>query len=153
MMVLFKYRLPNGNVFIWLGTGRGWGGSEGIDNVLVLAGGDVLFLETRSVLSLAEEEVRKDLQKLGYEKFAEKYELPANGELWNELKAGVEEGRYPPILQNAKEEAKDFQTMISAYIANILNLRDPNERIRNLEAIIRECQIHTTRIRASLRRG
>ena len=51
-MVLFKYKLPNGNVLIWLGTGETWGRSEGVDNVLILEGGDVLFLKTTKVIPI-----------------------------------------------------------------------------------------------------
>lgn len=71
-MVLFKYRLPNGNVFIWLGTGGIWGRSKGIDNVLILYGGDVLMLETVKTIPLWKKEVVEDVNNLSYEEFVKK---------------------------------------------------------------------------------
>lgn len=102
-MVLFKYKLPNGNVFIWLGGGGIWGESEGVDNVLVLDGGDVLILKTIKAIPLREDEIRKDLKNLSYEEFAKKYDLPTNRDLWMELKEGVEMGKYPPFLEGSEE--------------------------------------------------
>lgn len=40
--------------------------------------------------------------------------------------------------------------MISAYITNILQLRDPNEKIRQLEAIIGECYRKILEVKAEL---
>lgn len=135
-MVLFRYKLPNGNVLIWLGTGAGWGTSEGIDNVLALEGGDVLLLKTTRVISLWEEGIREDIKNLNYEDFVKKYELPVfPRDLWLELKEGVKTGKYPLFLENPIERINKFQAMISAYITSILQLRDPDEKIRQLEAI------------------
>ena len=44
---------------------------------------------------------------------------------------------YPPFLQNAKGRIKDIQNTVSAYITNTLRSKEPNERIRQLEAIIK----------------
>jgi hypothetical protein len=60
-MVLSRYKLPNDNVLIWLGTGGMWGKTKGVDNVLILAGGDVLFLETTKMISLHDQAFREDL--------------------------------------------------------------------------------------------
>lgn len=138
-MVLFKYKLPNENVFIWVGKGGIWGKSEGVDNVLVLAGGEVLFLKTIETISLWDEKVKEDIKNMGHEEFAKKYKLPTNGDLWSELKKGVEMGKYPPYLEGVEGRIREYQNMISAYIANISQLRDPDEKIRQLEAIIEEC--------------
>lgn len=150
-MSLFKYKLPNGNVFIWLGRGGIWGKSEGVDNVLVLYRGDVLFLKTIKVIPLYREEVREDIKNMSYEEFAKKYELPANGDLWKELKEGIKMGRYPPFLENPEERVREFRNMISAYITSILQLYDPEEKIRQLEAIIEECHRKIMEIKAELR--
>ncbi len=149
-MVLFKYKLPNGNVFIWLGKGGIWGISEGVDNVLVLEGGDVLFLRTTKVISLNEKEVKEDIKNLNYDEFAKKYELSSNYELWNELKNGVEMGNYPPFLEKPNERIIEFQRMISAYIFNILQLKDPNEKIRQLEAIMGDCRRKILEIKSQI---
>ena len=151
-IILSKYKLPNGNVFFWLGTGGIWGKTTGIDNVLVLDGGDVLFLETTKVISLHKEGVREDIKNLNHEEFAKKYELPTNGELWRELKQGVKTGRYPPFLENPEERVREFRGMISAYITNILQLRDPEEKIRQLEAIIGKCHRKILEIEEELRK-
>jgi len=104
-MVLSKYRFSNGNIFIWLGKGGIWGkGQEkgGIDNVLILAGGEVLLLKTVKVLPLYEEKVKEDIKTLKYEDFIEKYDLPTDGDLWKDLKEGVESGEYPPFQKTIK---------------------------------------------------
>jgi len=150
-MVLSKYKLPNGNVFIWLGTGGVWGESEGLDNVLILAGGDILFLKTAKVLSLYQEKVRADVESLGHKEFAAKYEFPIDYDLWKELKESAKTGAYPPFSQNARDRIADFQNMISAYISNIQQVKDQYEEVRQLEAIIHECRNHIVKIRAESR--
>ena len=149
-MVLTKYKLPNGNVLIWLGRGGIWGKSEGVDNVLVLAGGDVLFLKTVKIIELYKEKVREDIKSLSREEFAKKYEIPGNGDLWKELKEGVKTGKYPPFLENLEERISDFKSMISLYITNILQIEDPDEKIRQLEEIIDKCRRNILKIRAEL---
>lgn len=151
-MVLFKYKLPNGNVLIWLGTGETWGKSKGVDNVLILEGGDVLPLKATNVISLWKEEVKEDIKNLEYEEFAKKYELPTNGELWRELKQGVKMGKYPPFREDAEKRVKDFRNMISAYITNISQLKDPEEKIRQLEAIMEECRREILKTKRELRK-
>ena len=150
-MDLFKYRLPNGNVFIWLGSGGIWGRSESVDNALILDGGDVLFLRTDKILPLYEPKVKEDIKNLSCEEFAKKYELPLNIDLWKELKNGIEMERYPPFLEKNEDRMKDLQNMISMYITNILNLIDPNEKIRQLEAIMKKCHNDILRIRNEMK--
>jgi len=106
-MVLSKQELSNGNVFIWLGKGGIWGKgeeSDDIDNVLILSGGEVLFLKAIKVMPLYEEKVRQDIRTLKYEEFTAKYNLPANIDLWKDLKEGAESGEYPPFLKAAQKE-------------------------------------------------
>lgn len=101
-MVLSKHRFSNGNTFICLGKGGIWGKGEkeeGINNVLILETGEVLFLKTVKVLPLHDKKVKEDLKKLNCEEFISKYKLPYNIDLWKDLKNGVESGEYPPILK------------------------------------------------------
>jgi hypothetical protein len=101
-MVLCKCKFSNGNTFIWLGKGSVWGKGEkeeGIDNVLILEGGEVLFLKTVKVLPLHDDEVKEDLKRLCCEEFISKYALPSNVALWEDLKEGIESGEYPPFLK------------------------------------------------------
>jgi len=139
-MVLSKFKLPNDNVLIWLGTGGLWGKTEGVDNVLILAGGDVLFLETIKTIALHDEVIREDIANLSCEAIIAKYELPVGVELIQDLKDGLETGKYPPTNQNLQDWIVEFKGMILAYIAKISQLKDPEERIRQLEAIRRECE-------------
>jgi len=98
-MTLQKYSLPNGNTILWLGKGGVWGSSDGLDNVMILTGGDVLFLKTIKTISLRDEEIREDLQKLSYEEFIKKYEVPDKYEVWDELKRGIQSGEYPTFMR------------------------------------------------------
>ncbi len=150
-MILSKYKLPNGNTFIWLGTGGVWGKSEGVDNAIILAGGDVLFLKTVKSLPLYEEKVKEDIKTLSCEEFAKKYDLPTSVDLWKELKEGAEIGSYPPFLQNVEERMADTRNMISMYITNILDLKEPKEKIKQLETIMHECQNNILKIKAEMK--
>jgi hypothetical protein len=98
-MTLQKYSLPNGNTILWLGKGGVWGSSDDLDNVMILTGGDVLFLKTIKTISLRDEEIREDLQKLSYEEFIKKYEVPDKYEVWDELKRGIQSGEYPTFMR------------------------------------------------------
>jgi hypothetical protein len=153
-MVLTKYRLPNDNVFIWLGRGGIWEKSEGEDNVLILAGGDALFLKTFRTIELQNDEVKRDIENMSYEEFVKKYGLPTNGDLWKDLKEGIKSREYPPFLEHYEERIAGYKGMISLYIWRILHLKDPNEKIKHLEDVIGECRRHIASIRAKLsRRG
>ena len=76
---------------------RNWGKSEkdNINNVLILAGGEVL-LKTTNILELYRKDIQTDVLTLKYEEFIAKYGLPDNKELWAELKEGVKLGKYNP---------------------------------------------------------
>ena len=122
-MVIFRERLPNGNVFMWLGTGPGWKEDEsGIDNALVLTGGDVLLLKTAGMLPLHNKEALADLKDLDYKDFCKKHALTdLRYDLWKELHYGLKHGRYP-LFTNFEFEANDYEEMIRRYISN-LNLK------------------------------
>ncbi len=110
-MIVTKYTLPNGNVFIWLGTGGIWTSSKGVDNILVLEGGDVLFLKTIKEVSLWKDEVKEDIEKLSFDEFVKKYDVPNNRDLWMDLKEGVKMGSYPPFV-NIDQKLALFRNMI-----------------------------------------
>jgi hypothetical protein len=97
-MVLSKYDLPNECTIIWLGEGKVWGKGDGsnINNVLILATGEVLVLKTVYTFDLSKKAVKKDILNLHFEEFICKYGLPNNEELWAELKQRVESGKYGP---------------------------------------------------------
>lgn len=71
-MIEQKYKLPNGNIFIWLGNQP----IHGCEDVLILYGGDVLFLKT--IRKESSESIRKDIEKLEKSAFLDKYEWPHN---------------------------------------------------------------------------
>lgn len=71
-MIEQKYELPNGNVFIWLGNQP----IHGCENVLILTGGDVLFLKTHRKGN--NQTIRHDINKLDKGEFLDKYGWPDN---------------------------------------------------------------------------
>ncbi|MFW9888863.1 MAG: hypothetical protein ACFFER_11795 [Candidatus Thorarchaeota archaeon] len=90
-MVVNKYELPNGNVYFFLGQEE-----DGIENVIQLKGGNVLFLKAVNVLELWRDEILEDIIAMPLDAFAEKYEIPCKMSLLKDLKAGVLKGDYPP---------------------------------------------------------
>ena len=82
-MIEAKHELSNGNVLIWLGNQP----INRCEHVLLLAGGDVLFLET--VKTLQSDELRADLGALSEADFTKKHRWPNNESgkaLYQELK-------------------------------------------------------------------
>ena len=82
-MIEQKYKLPNGNIFIWLGNQPIYD----CENVLILSGGDVLFL--KRVRKERSEIIREDMNKLEKDEFLDKHEWPHNESgngLYSELK-------------------------------------------------------------------
>lgn len=91
-MLVHKYKLPNGNTLIWLGNQPIYG----CENVLVLAGGDVLFL--KPVKSFRVKDIQGDIGLLNRQEFFQKYDWPDNtsgNDLYNELSNTSE---YPDYL-------------------------------------------------------
>lgn len=97
-MSLSKYDLPNESTIAWVGEGKVWGKGDGsnVNNVLILANGEVLILKTVYAFDLRKKEVKKDVLNLHFEEFICKYGLPNNEELWAELKQRVQSGKYGP---------------------------------------------------------
>ena len=93
-MIENKFKLPNKNTLIWLGNQP----IHGCENVLVLAGGDVLFLKPLKTYSVSVIDIQKDLMKLSRQKLFQKYNWPNNSsgnDLCDELSKTSE---YPGFL-------------------------------------------------------
>ena len=69
-MIANKYKLPNGNTLIWFGNQPIYD----CENVLILAGKEVLFLKTVKEFSLSD--IHRDMEKLGHDKFFKEYDWP-----------------------------------------------------------------------------
>lgn len=91
-MIVHKFKLPNKNTLIWLGNQPIYG----CENVLVLAGGDVLFLKPFKTFRVRD--IQRDIEQLSRQEFFEKYDWPDGGsgsDLYNELSKADE---YPGFL-------------------------------------------------------
>lgn len=91
-MIVHKYKLPNGNTLIWLGNQPIYE----CENVLVLAGGDVLFLKPLKTFRVRD--IQSDIEQLSHQEFFEKYDWPDNSsgnDLYWELQKADE---YPDFL-------------------------------------------------------
>ena len=81
-MIVNKFKLPNDNTLIWLGNQP----ICGCENILILAGGEVLFLKTIKSISVVD--IQRDMEKLSHKEFFKKYEWPENSsgyDLYREL--------------------------------------------------------------------
>ncbi len=81
-MITAKFKLPNKNTLIWLGNQP----IDGCENVLILAGGDVLFLKPIKTYRISE--IQTDIKRLSHKQFFDKYEWPDNSsgnDLYSEL--------------------------------------------------------------------
>lgn len=91
-MFVHKFKLPNKNTLIWLGNQPIYG----CENVLILAGGDVLFL--KPIKSFNVRDIQRDIEQMSHQEFFEKYEWPDNSsgnDLYGELRKADE---YPAFL-------------------------------------------------------
>jgi len=91
-MIERKFKLPDKNTFIWLGNQPIYG----CENVLILAGGDVLFL--KPIKRLGVTDIQRDVAQLSRQDFLKKYEWPNNSsgnDLYDELGKTDE---YPAFL-------------------------------------------------------
>ena len=115
-MIAHRYKLPNGNTLIWLGNQPIYE----CENVLILAGGDVLFL--KPVKKLYVKELQQDMEKLSQQEFLEKYGWPNNSsgtDLFWELQKADE---YPDFqsVKTCRICGEQFNTASATYI-----MRDP----------------------------
>lgn len=82
-MIEQKHGLPNGNMFIWLGNQP----IHDCEHVLLLAGGDVLFLKT--IKRYGAEQLKSDIDSLAKEEFFKEYSWQNNSstdDLYSELR-------------------------------------------------------------------
>lgn len=82
-MIVNKFKLPNNNTLIWLG----YQPIYECENILILAGREVLFLKT--IKSFNVEDIQRDMEELSHGEFFRKYEWPHNSsgnDLYWELK-------------------------------------------------------------------
>jgi len=82
-MIEQRCELPNGNVFIWLGNQP----IHDCENLLILSGGDVLFLRTHRREDGAQ--IRNDIQTLSKNEFMRTYDWPDNSsgnDLYREIR-------------------------------------------------------------------
>jgi hypothetical protein len=82
-MIEQKWKLSNGNTLIWLGNQP----IHGCENVLVLGGGDIVFLKEESRLNGSQ--VKNDIKALDKAAFFNKYKWPNNSssdDLYTHLK-------------------------------------------------------------------
>jgi len=128
-MSVDKYVLPNGNLLIWTGK---WAKEGKITNVLILAGGNALFLRIDKILPLWEKSIREDMHKLSYREFIEKYKIPIDDwELYLVLKTAAKMLENYAIGGLTKEIYEKFydSTYLEAYREAIeARRRDLEER-------------------------
>jgi len=82
-MVEQKYKLPNGNTFIWLGNQA----IRGCNNAVVLSGGNVLLLKTE--IEYTADQIKRDITTLSKDDFLSRYGWEKNSssdDLYWELK-------------------------------------------------------------------
>lgn len=152
--------LPRDNVFIWLGS---FDNSQ-VNNVLILAGGEVLILKAIRRFDLSQVQIRNDLEKEEIEAFIEKYgliddvsiitefvvDLKNNKEdykrkitsIVEDLKKGVKNKKYPPftgVLQNLY--LNDFYQLTRLYLGKFCNSASSEHLIKDLMKIRDECEV------------
>ena len=142
-----KYKLPNGNVFLWLGPGTGVEKNLGIENVLVLEGGEVLLFKSAITIPLYKQEVISDFRNEDPSDLAWKYGIPISRGLIEDLKNGVANGTYPPFKQSINERFTIFKDMISKYIQRFQSLHSKEDAIRHIEDVIDMCHQEINRMR------
>jgi len=138
-LIQSKYKHPNGNVFLWLGSGSGIEKNLDIDNVLILDGGEVLLLKSVMSIPLYNQDVISDFRNEESSILAEKYGIPITRGFIEELKNGVANDAYPPFKQPLNDRFTTFKNMISMYIQHLKNLRSIDDATKHLEDVIDMC--------------
>jgi len=139
-MTLFIYRLPNDNVSIWLGTNS----EAGIDNVLILTGGDILFLQTAKRIPLINSRIREEITNMSIDQIMEAYNLPDSYEVLKHIKMGVENGIYPAYREKSQNRIGDYLEMIRKYLGKI-------NKIDSIQEVIKECKKRIQDLKAGKR--
>lgn len=153
-LIFFKEILPNDNVFIWLGSYD----NTQINNVLILAGGEVLILKAIRRFNLNIERTRNDLINMSIEEFIDNYDLikylsiiedfvkdlKTNKEDYENkieeiikyVRDGVTNRFYPPYLAKIEKYEgyiHEYKSMISKYLHNI-------HSIDHIKSIMKMCE-------------
>lgn len=151
--------LPRDNVFIWLGS---FDNSQ-VNNVLILAGGEVLILKAIRKFDLNQDQIRNDLEEETIDAFIEKYDLIDDISIITEfvvdlknnkedykrkikrivkdLKEGVKNKKYPPftgVLQNLY--LNDFYQLTRQYLSKFCKSPSSEQLIKDLMKIRDECE-------------
>ena len=153
-MTIFKELLPNDNVFYWLGSFD----NTQINNVLILAGGELLILKAIRRINLNLEKTRNDLLNMDIKDFIDSYDLieylSIIKDFVNEIKINKEnyEKKIEEIIKDAKEGVKNelyppysgtikmhknyielYKDMIKKYLQNIHSTKDIKDIIKICE--------------------
>lgn len=108
-MIINKYLLPNGNVLLWIPNRR----EDNIDNVLILAGGEVLLLKSINHINMLYSYVRSDIKTLPFNELVKKYKLEGYEDIYYDLIKELREGNYPKYDKN---NAYDYALFILNYL-------------------------------------
>ena len=112
-------RLLNGNILIWLFSDRG------LDNILILNGGDILFLKTVHTIHLRNPETIEDLKSLRPREFMEKYfpdeSISFDSELYWFIRNKVEKKEIPVWSSDRKLE-DDIEECLSKCRKEIIQI-------------------------------
>ena len=128
--------LPNDNRIIWAGNVASLDDdSEPIENILILAGGDILFFHTPAKLSTNKPTIIKDIKNLKYVDFKEKYGINIDYNTWNFLINELDANKIPPYKYKFK--IKEYSSMINNYLSNIERYVDDGIKYEEFIAIIK----------------
>ena len=129
--------LPNDNLVIWSGKTRSNGDSDQIDNILILAGGDILFFQPLNTISTYKQTVSNNIKNMSYTEFKDKYKLNIDYNTWNFLKNELNTKKIPPYQYKLKRT--EYNKMINNYLTSISRYDDRvvyNEYVDIIENII-----------------
>jgi len=135
-MIENKFLLPNGNVLLWI-PGKS---KDKIENILILAGGDVLLLKSIKHISMLHSYYRDDVLSLPFNDFIKKYKLEEYKDIYYDLIKELKKGNYPTYDKNYvydyivhalkflyQIKGKDFDD-IRDYIISLLNEYDEESK-------------------------
>jgi len=131
------YWLPNDNLVIWSGKTRSGGDSDQIDNILILAGGDILFFQPLDIISTYKQVVINNIKDMSYSEFKDKYGLNIDYNTWDFLKNELNTKKIPPYKYRLKRI--EYSKMINNYLTSISRYDDRvvyNEYVDIIENIV-----------------
>lgn len=131
----FSYWLPNDNRIIWAGHVPSSLGSEVIENILVLAGGDILFFHSPTKLSTYKPITINDIKDMKYTDFKDKYGISIDYNTWTFLKNELEEDKIPPYKYRLK--MSEYSNMINKYLSRIDSYENDEIKYKEFITIIK----------------